>query len=125
MKNPLSPNEFKIMQLLWQMDRPLSRPEIIEMVPDRDWNPNSIHLILNNMIEKGVIRVDGMTRCGRGYGRTYAATMSKLEYGAAVLREATPDLSDEERVLGILPLLLDGKNASDTLAKLKALLKAK
>jgi predicted transcriptional regulator len=125
MKNPLSPNEFKIMQLLWQMDRPLSRPEIIEMVPERDWNPNSIHLILNNMIEKGVIRVDGMTRCGRGYGRTYAATMSNLEYGAAVLREATPDLSDEERVLGILPLLLDGKNASDTLAKLKALLKAK
>lgn len=125
MKNPLSPNEFKIMQLLWQMDRPLSRPEIIEMVPERDWNPNSIHLILNNMIEKGVIRVDGMTRCGRGYGRTYAATMSNLEYGAAVLREATPDLSDEERVLGILPLLLDEKNASDTLAKLKALLKAK
>ena len=78
MKNPLSPNEFKIMQLLWKEDRPLSRPEIIEMIPDRDWNPNSIHLILNNMIEKGVIRVEGMTRCGRGYGRTYAATVSNL-----------------------------------------------
>ncbi len=125
MKNPLSPNEFKIMQLLWQMDRPLSRPEIIEMVPERDWNPNSIHLILNNMIEKGVIRVDGMTRCGRGYGRTYAATMSNLEYGAAVLREATPDLSPDERVLGILPLLLDADITPETVTKLKALLKTK
>ena len=36
MKNPLSPNEFKIMQLLWKEDRPLFRPEIIEMIPDRD-----------------------------------------------------------------------------------------
>ena len=85
MKNPLSPNEFKIMQLLWKQNRSLSRPEIIDLVPDREWNPNSIHLILNNMIEKGVIRVDGMTRCGRGYGRTYAATVSNLEYAVQLL----------------------------------------
>ena len=124
MKNPLSQNEFKIMQLLWKMERPLSRPEIIEMVPERDWNPNSIHLILNNMIEKGVIRVEGMTRCGRGYGRTYAATMTNLEYGVAVLQEATPDLNADERVLGILPLLLE-EVSPETVTKLKALLKTK
>ena len=95
MKNPLSPNEFKIMQLLWKEERPLSRPEIIEMIPERDWNPNSIHLILNNMIEKGVIRVDGMTRCGRGYGRTYAATVNNLEYAVLLLKEATQELNDD------------------------------
>ncbi len=125
MKNPLSPNEFKIMQLLWRMNRPLSRPEIIEMVPERDWNPNSIHLILNNMIEKGVIRVDGMTRCGRGYGRTYAAALSNLEYAVNVLREATPDLNDDERVLGILPQLLDRDLAPDTVSKLRELLQTR
>lgn len=102
MKNPLSPNEFKIMQLLWKQNRPLSRPEIIEMTPEREWNPNSIHLILNNMIEKGVIRIEGMARCGRGYGRTYAAAMSNLEYAVYLLREATPELSDDQRLLGLL-----------------------
>ena len=112
MKNPLSPNEFKIMQLMWREDRPLSRPEIIELLPDRDWNPNSIHLILNNMIEKGVICVEGMTRCGRGYGRTYAATVSNLEYAVQILRELTPDLSADERAAGVLRLLLkDGLSA--------------
>lgn len=121
MKNPLSQNEFKIMQLLWEKDRPLSRPEIISMVPDRDWNPNSIHLILNNMIEKGVICVEGMARCGRGYGRTYAATMSNLEYASIILSDVTPDLSPDERVLGILPLLL--KDISpETVSKLKAVI---
>lgn len=125
MKNPLSQNEFKIMRLLWQKDRPLSRPEIIEMVPDRDWNPNSIHLILNNMIEKGVIRVEGMTRCGRGYGRTYAAAMSNLEYALAVLHEATPDLTSDERALGLIPLLLDDGASPETAEKVKAMLKTR
>lgn len=106
MKNPLSPNEFNILQLFWKENRPLSRPEIIELTPNRDWNPNSIHLMLNNMIEKGVIRVEGMTRCGKGYGRTYAATMTNLEYAATLLQNATPELSTDERLLGLLPILL-------------------
>ena len=125
MKNPLSPNEFKIMQLLWKEDRPLSRPEIIEMIPDRDWNPNSIHLILNNMIEKGVIRVEGMTRCGRGYGRTYAATVSNLEYAVNLLRDATPETNPDERVMGVLKLLLDDGVKPETLKELKTILAAR
>lgn len=124
MKNPLSPNEFKIMQLLWKEKRPLSRPEIIELIPDRDWNPNSIHLILNNMIEKGVIRVEGMTRCGRGYGRTYAATMGNLEYAVSTLKEATPELSPDERLLGLVPLLIAEGVSPATLKELKKLLGA-
>ena len=122
MKNPLSPNEFKIMQLLWKENRSLSRPEIIDLVPERDWNPNSIHLILNNMIEKGVIRVDGMTRCGRGYGRTYAATVNNLEYAAQLLKDSTPDLSADERILGVLPILLKDGVSEQTLKEVKKLL---
>ena len=106
MKTPLSPNEFKILQLFWKENRPLSRPEIIELTPNRDWNPNSIHLMLNNMIEKGVIQVAGMTRCGKGYGRTYAATKTNLEYAVSILQEVTPEYSADERLLGLLPLLL-------------------
>lgn len=122
MKNPLSPNEFKIMQLLWKEDRPLSRPEIIELTPERDWNPNSIHLILNNMIEKGVIQVDGMTRCGRGYGRTYAATMTNMEYAKSLVVESTPELSPDERLMGLLPLLLQDDIQPQTRTAVKKML---
>ena len=48
----LSSNEFCILQLLWTEGRALTRPEILEALPDKDWNPNSIHLILNNMIKR-------------------------------------------------------------------------
>ena len=35
----------------------VTRPEILEALPDKDWNPNSIHLILNNMIKKALEKV--------------------------------------------------------------------
>ena len=122
MKTPLSPNEFKIMQLFWKQNRPLSRPEIIEMTPDREWNPNSIHLILNNMIEKGVIAVDGLTRCGRGYGRTYVATITNLDYAVELLKDATPDLSPDERLLGVTKTLLKDAPSKDCVQELLQLL---
>ena len=106
MANPLTENEFNILQLMWEEGRALSRPEIIEKTPDKDWNPNSIHLILNNMIEKGVLRVEGLTRCGRGYGRTYCPTLTQLEYAASQAVAATPNLSAEERVVGLLSALI-------------------
>ena len=124
MKNPLSPNEFKIMQLLWKEDRPLSRPEIIEMSPNRDWNPNSIHLILNNMIEKGVISVDGLTRCGRGYGRTYVATVTNQDYAFEVLKSVTPDYTPDERAIEILKTLLTDAVSPEAKGELRRILEA-
>ena len=118
MKTPLSPNEFKILQLLWKENRPLSRPEILELTPDRGWNPNSIHLLLNNMIEKGVIAVDGLTRCGRGYGRTYVAAISNLEYAVDVFKDATPDMTTDERLLGISEALLKDNPSKDAVQEL-------
>lgn len=126
MTNPLSANEFKILQVLWEEGRSLSRPEIIERTPDKDWNPNSIHLILNNMIEKGVLCVDGLTRCGKGYGRTYAPTMSQMEYAAKQAMDATPNYSPDERLLGVVAALVDSNSVSNkTISELETLLRTK
>lgn len=126
MNNPLSTNEFKILQVLWEEGRSLSRPEIIERTPDKDWNPNSIHLILNNMIEKGVLCVDGLTRCGKGYGRTYAPTMTQMEYAANQAMDATPDCTPDERLLGVVSALIENEHISNkTISELEKLLQKK
>lgn len=126
MINPLSANEFKILQVLWEEGKSLSRPEIIERTPDKDWNPNSIHLILNNMIEKGVLCVDGLTRCGKGYGRTYAPTMTQMEYAARQAMDATPDCTPDERLLGVVAALVGNDSVSDeTISELEKLLHSK
>ena len=39
----ISENEYKIMQLLWDEGRPLTRAEILKGTEGRNWNPASIH----------------------------------------------------------------------------------
>ncbi len=122
----LSSNEFCILKLLWTENRAMTRPEILEALPDKDWNPNSIHLILNNMIKKGVLQVEGVARCGRGYGRTYAPTLSQTEYAAAQALDATPDMTVSARLLGVVAALVDKKGIDEqTIAELEQMLEEK
>lgn len=119
----LTPNELDILLVLWNEGRSLSRPEILEKMPKIDWNPNSIHLILNNMIKKGVLEVDGMTRCGRVYGRTYAPVMSQVEYAASEAGRITANLPKKNRILGIVSALFDQQGIdTETIKEVEQLL---
>ncbi len=81
MKNiSFSSNELEIMNLLWHENRPLSRTEIIDLSPNRSWSKNSIHILLNNLIEKGAVEVSGFVRTNKNYGRAYSPLLSQEEY---------------------------------------------
>lgn len=119
----LSETELDIMQILWKEETGLSRPEILSHMENKNWNPNSIHQVLNSMMKKGVLQVDGMARCGKVYGRTYMPTMTQQEFLARRTQEITPGLSSKERLLGIVAALTeqDGIDA-ETLMELERLL---
>ena len=119
----LSETELDVMQILWKAKTGLSRPEILSHMEGKDWNPNSIHQVLNSMMKKGVLQVDGMARCGKVYGRTYMPTMTQQEFLARRTQEITPGLSSKERILGIVAALteLDGIDA-ETIGELEQLL---
>lgn len=89
----ISENEYKILELLWKEERPLSRAEILKGTPNRNWNPASIHLILNSMISKGAIRI---TDEEKRYGRTYEACFSRDEYVLNGLKELLPGATEKE-----------------------------
>ena len=87
----LSPNEQAIMELIWSAGRPLSRQEILEGTDGRSWNPASIHLVLNNMLSKGILRITDQTvRYGRTYGATILGNVFTPWHGCAV-GAAIPD----------------------------------
>lgn len=79
----LSENEMIIMNLLWKEDRPLSRSEILKGTPGRNWNPASVHLILNSMISKGAIKI---TDESVTYNRTYESVLTYDEYVLNLLK---------------------------------------
>lgn len=86
-------SEMEILSTLWKAGMPLSRGDILEMSTDKTWKDNSVHILLNSMLKKGVIREDGFIRCGRVWGRLYAPVFTVEEYYAEQFRKlAKPSL---------------------------------
>lgn len=83
----VSQNEYKILSLMWKEGRPITRAEILKGTEGRNWNPASIHLILNSMISKGAIKI---TDEEKTYGRTYEAMITRDEYLLETLKAAFP-----------------------------------
>lgn len=95
----LSKNEFEIMSLLWKENKPLSRTEIIELSPDKTWKPSSIHILLNSLLEKEAIQVDGFVRTGKNYGRTYSAALTQEEYATMQFTQNMPSNTNQNENL--------------------------
>lgn len=89
----MSDNEYLIMVAMWRSETPLSRSGILKATEGRNWNPASIHLILNSMLSKGIIKV---TDENVKYGRTYEPTISYEDYLLAVLKKHFPDKTEKE-----------------------------
>ena len=85
----LTKNELEIMELMWEIKRPLSRSEIIELSPNRSWKASSIHILLNKMLEKGAIGVEGFIRTGKNYGRTYSPLITEDDYFMMQLKQSS------------------------------------
>lgn len=78
----LTPNEKQIMDTLWEYERPLTRGEILEFCVDKTWKKSSIHILLNQMLEKEAIKIEGFGEYNKQVGRTYGPTISKKDYEA-------------------------------------------
>ena len=119
----LSETELDIMQILWEEEEALSRPEILSKMPDKDWNPNSIHQVLNSMMKKNVLKVAGMVRCGRVYGRTYAPNITRQDLINADVARILPHSTVNEQALGVLAALIDQEDIDvSTLREMEKLL---
>lgn len=75
----LSKSEREIMSVFWAEDRPLSSAEIVELSPNKTWRANSIHMFLNNLLDKKAICLSGVTIRGKHASRTFEAAYSESE----------------------------------------------
>ena len=114
----LSHNEYLIMALLWREDRPLSRAEILKGTEGRNWNPASIHLILNSMLSKGAIRITDETKT---YGRTYEAAITREDHMLQCIEDGVPEGTIEEKLLSVFDALAKKANRKELLGVVSAL----
>ena len=109
----LSSNELAVLSALWSVDRPLTRTEILQRITKTDWNPGSIHMVLNNLIKKGFVQVGETVRCGQNYGRTYYPLKNRDECIADLTEDILPDASVEERALTFMSAMTKSKGISE------------
>jgi predicted transcriptional regulator len=123
----LTENESEIMNLLWKQARALSRSEIIHLLPDRSWSSSSIHIILNKLIDKEAVKVEGFVKTGRNFGRTYSAAIAQDEYRDMQIRRAAGKLKGGKiDLLAVFSALVhDEEIDSNTIAELETILKEK
>ena len=75
----LSKSEKEIMSILWTANRPLSSAEIIELAGEKAWRSNSIHMFLNNLMYKKMIRVADVIIRGKHACRVFEPIYTETE----------------------------------------------
>ena len=115
-KLSFSNNELEVMNLMWREGRSLSRADIIELTPDRSWSKSSIHILLNSLLEKGAIEVDGFVRTNKNYGRTYSPCITQNEYAvSAVTSSSSPfgKLFNSSSIPAVFAALIEDKDIDE------------
>lgn len=72
----------------------MTRTEIVNLSPEKQWKASSIHILLNSLLKKGAIVVEGFVPTGKNYGRTYAAAVTPEEYAAMQMTKSIPAQSE-------------------------------
>ena len=81
----LTRSEMEIMDVLWEAQEPLSRSDLLERSAEKSWKDSSVHILLNGMLQKNVIREAGFVKRSKTYGRTFSPTMTREEYFATTI----------------------------------------
>lgn len=77
----LTRGEREIMEVLWAAPEPMSRSDLIEH-EEKSWKDSSVHILLNGLLRKGIIREAGYIRRTKTISRTFVPVMNKEAYFA-------------------------------------------
>lgn len=123
----LTQKEYEILNLLWAEGRALTANEIVQLLTDKTWKNSTIHILLNGLIDKQIIRVDGVVQAGRTYARLFVPVISLEEYLIRQIKN-TPSYSTDKKshLLNMISALLNDEDiAVDTLSEIEKLVQEK
>ena len=81
----LTKSEMEIMDVLWGSDKPLSRADLLARSEEKTWKDSSVHILLNELLQKGAIQEAGLVKRSKTYGRIFSPTMTREEYFATTI----------------------------------------
>lgn len=114
----LTKSEMEIMDVLWESEIPLSRSDLLARSEEKSWKDSSVHILLNGLLNKNVIREAGVVKRSKTYGRTFAPTLTREEYFATTIFSHR----HKPEIVGLFAALLKREDISaEDLAQIAAL----
>lgn len=81
----LTKSEAQIMDVLWCTNKPLSKTDILSLAKGKTWKDVSIHVLINGLLQKGLIKEAGIVHRSKNYARTFVPTVTREEYLAKTI----------------------------------------
>ncbi|MBQ9157636.1 MAG: BlaI/MecI/CopY family transcriptional regulator [Eubacterium sp.] len=85
--NRLTESEQQVLDLLWDREEALTSSEIVDYCEGRTWKESYIHILINSLLKKGLIEIDGFKKTTKNYARTFKPCMSREEYSLLQIRQ--------------------------------------
>lgn len=119
----LTTSEKEIMELLWNVNRPLSGTEIVSLSENKSWKESYIHLLINSLMKKEMIKIDGFVKTTKNYARTFVPTFTEEEY--AVKQITSSGTFKVKYIPYIVKSLLKETNEAEIVLELEKVLEDK
>jgi len=122
----LNSKEYEIVNLMWAEKRPLAANEIVTLLPDKKWKDSTIHIILNGLLEKSIINVDGVIQAGRTYARLFIPAITMEDYLAEQIKHtAAYHMDKDSKITNLLAALLNDDIKYETLLEMEEMIARK
>ena len=100
-------SELSILKLLWEKNISLTAAEMLEKLPDLNLFSTSIYVIVNGMIDKGLLIVDGKVKRGKRHARTYKPAISQEDFATREALKLTANLPKNKRLFSLITAMVD------------------
>lgn len=92
-QNGLTAREEELLNILWEMNEPLTAGEMVERLEADGWNQVTLFKTVRTLSDRGYLKVTGLEKSAKSYARKLAPAVTKEEYYTEVMMERGLDSS--------------------------------
>ncbi len=116
----LTERELEIMRILWEADKPLMVSEIVQR--DKNGTIYSVQRIIQNLIKKEMVAVEGMAYNKKALGRTFKPLVSAESIEQSHIQDVLSKMVSRNIVVShLIAALLPADSSEQTLEELNRL----
>ena len=79
-KKKITPYEKEVLDTLWESGEALTAREIVNYCVNKSWQPSYIHIMINSLLEKEMIKEAGFKQTSKNFARMYMPSMTEEEW---------------------------------------------